>query len=419
MIQYAYNKSSNCIVHISEVSKAEKDNYNLKCLKCEEDIIIKDGIINIKHFSHKGGSHTNNCSTESIEHKAAKLLLANYINAGGKVKIKSCSCNSAVEIKNCTAEVEYKVFNGKADIAVLDENKNIKCLFEIKQTHETKSRIEKWFEFKAIDVLNQLEKYSRLEEDLKDGEEITLNDIRPCFCYQIIQTRLQSNYSKESYIKSKTKPKTLLEIATELDFYGVFNDFDRINGRLALLCRGEKKYFIKEGWISMSDRDDFEWNSIHAKFKKRDKCLKCAKFCVLGFRKVYCDTCYKEIKEDKHCTVTEIYVDQYILETIKRCFNWLFGVTERKSSYGMCRICNKKSNLAWFHGNRAICTECVILKHREEYPSGKYLNLGEDNWENIATSYGIESLREEKEEKKPEQEEIVKRIIRRHSKLRD
>src|ERR1700749_1783303 len=137
MMQYALDEISGLPIHITSVSKATKDRFKLKCLDCHEDIIIKEGEIKVKHFSHKSISKHGYSGPESEEHKAAKILLAFFINQGNKIIIKSCKCNPAnIDIQKCAAEMEYPVSNGIADIALIEKDQ-VKCIFEIKYKHAT------------------------------------------------------------------------------------------------------------------------------------------------------------------------------------------------------------------------------------------------------------------------------------------
>lgn len=198
MIQYAYDNNSHRVVYVEEVSKETKQDYDLRCLHCDEDIIIKDGPIKAKHFSHKSSNFGKKCTHESIYHKAAKTSLAEFINAQGLVTIMSCKCNPSPDLNHCTAQVEYPVDNGVADIAVLRDEQLV-CILEIHYTHATKQRNETWFEFKAMDVLKQL----RTKQT-----QISLQDIRPCICVLLSSSSL---FSPLSYLPttSESYPETV------------------------------------------------------------------------------------------------------------------------------------------------------------------------------------------------------------------
>src|SRR5205814_9480996 len=135
----------------------------------------------------------------------------------------------------------------------------------IKYSHPTAFRVETWFEFEARDVLQQLE---------TGNKEIRLKDIRPCFCHlltarnrassnrQILGTTSQeialflqngifgtqvSQPFAKQIISQRKKIKTLSELAAELGYYGVYDEWNSPMGRLVSLCRIGKKHFIRDG----------------------------------------------------------------------------------------------------------------------------------------------------------------------------
>lgn len=473
MIQYAYDRNSERTVHISEVSKATKHNYNLECLLCEEDIIVKDGEIKIKHFSHKGINHGSRCTTETVHHKAAKFLLAAFINdKNNSVNIISCKCNPPISITNCQAIVEYTVANGKADIA-LCRKEELVCLFEIKYTHPTEFRHEKWFEFTASEVLKQLE---------LDENNIMLRDIRPCIC--VSQSKKEVSVTREAFTKEdvskeiksesvaltsentiqthfksqvtlsfdqeiqaeidniqrqlKGLPKVLtrqemenwvkqqankkeeqnpngrkqrsnylrkssthyerpeflrrkeektMDVAEKLGYCGEFDDWRSFGDRVALLCRIKKICFIRKGWIAFTHINFSDWNKAYSQFRKDNKCLKCKTECELTFLHVYCDTCYEEIKANRHCEVEEKTYDVTSLNTIRSYFQFISEIPNSEWATCICFKCEQRNFSVWFYNYKCVCINCLVQIHNGKYPKGKYFDINENNLDVIVKSY--------------------------------
>ena len=153
---------------------------------CKKEVIYcNNPETNLKaYFRHKPGS---NCTTynenpgESIKHRDAKqklklLLETETIKIRRKCQhYKNPIFSDVCEINCCKKKIkpsknikeEYSFnYNGKkyADIAYLDEDNKLKYIFEIYQTSRTKeeNRTGNWFEFKADDVLKNIEENNKL-----------------------------------------------------------------------------------------------------------------------------------------------------------------------------------------------------------------------------------------------------------------
>jgi hypothetical protein len=137
------------------------EGYN--CSGCGNDVILRQGDIRVHHFSHLVDSD----SCESDIHKSAKTLLKyildNKIELFIKLNSKQCRCNLKFEYdEQCISKIEHRfcykngeynnIKNGIADLAYIDENNEVKFIFEIYHTHKTKNEnriISKWFEIDA------------------------------------------------------------------------------------------------------------------------------------------------------------------------------------------------------------------------------------------------------------------------------
>jgi len=172
LILGAINFDTKYYTHPSNATK----NTKYICPDCNEQLIFKKGKIKIPHFSHKVKSQ---CSyyehpNESQIHKDAKLKLALLLKNKTPIFIDWNCVSSFCKIINHFEEnnymckkikyddndkviVEYKSDCGKyiADIAIIN-NDNVKYIFEIKHTHETKTNVrpQPWFEIQSLEIIN-------------------------------------------------------------------------------------------------------------------------------------------------------------------------------------------------------------------------------------------------------------------------
>ena len=146
----------------------KKDKYH--CPECKKELILIKGEIRVHHFRHK--KDENPCRhyshpTESQVHKDAKKLLKSLLE--NKIPIqftRSCVCcrkNQEYEIpeigESSVIQLEHRFEHDNgvkiADVGYLD-NGEIVCIFEIYNTHKTRSedRPEPWFEIDAETLIN-------------------------------------------------------------------------------------------------------------------------------------------------------------------------------------------------------------------------------------------------------------------------
>ena len=354
-IQYAYDEISNLLIHISQVGKANKDNFALKCPKCKESIILKDGDFNVKHFSHKPNSEHVYSNSESEQHEIAKLLLADFFNKNpDNLSIQVCKCHMVDDtfddsLNECKAEIEYKVANGIADIALINSKKEVICIFEIKHTHATRFRKGTWFEFDANEVIRKL---------LPNPDEVTLTDIKPCICPKI----------------------PIKELAVTLGYCSIINRWDELDRRVTLLCLREKSYEITYSWDYPDNTYGNEWRRAWRDFESRQKCIRCERHHIPSRGKPYCISCYKRIQNDDVYDVIEKFLPKEPLDEINKLFKWLFTIPRiEDSKYGSCSVCNNSCTYVWYIGPRKICIDCVVSRHKKKYPSGKYLSRNSDD----------------------------------------
>jgi hypothetical protein len=146
----------------------KKDKYH--CPECKKELILVQGEIRVHHFRHK--KDNNPCNhyshpTESQVHKDAKYLLKTMLEK--KIPIQfvrsyvCCRKNQEFEIpeigESSVIRLEHRFEHNNgvkiADVGYLD-NGEIVCIFEIYNTHKTRSedRPEPWFEIDAVTLIN-------------------------------------------------------------------------------------------------------------------------------------------------------------------------------------------------------------------------------------------------------------------------
>lgn len=162
----AINKTTGAYVYAKIANK--KDEYI--CPECDKDLILCRGEIRIPHFRHKIDSvnpcHYYSSPNESQIHKDAKLLMKSLLENKVSVSFirRCCGCNQNEEFEipeiteSSTIQLEYRFeYKGTkiADVAYIDDG-DILCIFEIYNTHKTRSenRPEPWFEIEAMSLIN-------------------------------------------------------------------------------------------------------------------------------------------------------------------------------------------------------------------------------------------------------------------------
>jgi len=141
------------------------DKYS--CMRCNEDIIVREGAERVKHYAHvRESSCVQQASRdapggggESIEHSNAKYMIKNIIDTKRPLvvirKCKQYGCSEKEEFCIPTRDsvetaTEYKIDRGVCDVFMRTLTGSY--IFEILDSHRTHTRPEPWFEIRASDV---------------------------------------------------------------------------------------------------------------------------------------------------------------------------------------------------------------------------------------------------------------------------
>jgi len=142
-----------------------------KCPDCEKDVYVRKGPVKIAHFAHRSDKNNpctyyNRNPSREQKHKNAQLKLKQFLERGKEIDIgRICACGCGY-VSNwgitCTngniVKCEHRfVFNNStkiADVAVMNIDKEVWCIFEVVHTHYTKEpdRPEPWHEIMADEI---------------------------------------------------------------------------------------------------------------------------------------------------------------------------------------------------------------------------------------------------------------------------
>ena len=157
----AINKKTGKYVYTKIANK--KDEYS--CPECDKDVILCQGTVRVHYFRHKV-DEINPCNyfnspTETQLHKDAKQLIKTILDQKIPLSfVRTCYCcknEDEFEIpttsESSIIQLEYRFEYGGpkiADVAYIEDGE-ILCIFEICNTHKTRSenRPDPWFEIDA------------------------------------------------------------------------------------------------------------------------------------------------------------------------------------------------------------------------------------------------------------------------------
>jgi hypothetical protein len=192
-----------------------------ECPDCHRDVHVKKGEIRPPHFAHHPDA-ANHCTyynrnpTLTQKHKNAQIKLRQFLEQGNEITIKRpcvCGCGWASNFGitclpsnsvKCEHRFDFNDSKKSADVAVLDSNNGIICIFEVVHTHYTqeRDRPEPWHEIKA-DEINAIS---------SDEKDIILTCIRQkirreCIEKQIERRAVQEKLYLEERIRRENERK--------------------------------------------------------------------------------------------------------------------------------------------------------------------------------------------------------------------
>ena len=99
-IKYSYClNENNELVHISSVSKENRNSHTYKCLECGQKMVARIGEQNVKHFAHAANTA---CDGESYLHKLAKRRIREHfmsVDSFPFTFVRNVPCKDAKECK--------------------------------------------------------------------------------------------------------------------------------------------------------------------------------------------------------------------------------------------------------------------------------------------------------------------------------
>jgi len=196
----------NIVTNLYEYPIIANKKNKYKCPGCEKNVIFRNGKIKKPHFAHNK-SNTPCCyydkPSESQIHKDAKLLMKTLLNNKNIINFyKTCiTCNkrdyhlhiTLDKYTNAYAIEEYRFHynnsNRSADVALVENNNNIKIIFEIFNSSKTKdeNRPEPWVEINAGNLIKDIHS----SEIIKENGNIDIECIRCHTCQICIEKKIQ------------------------------------------------------------------------------------------------------------------------------------------------------------------------------------------------------------------------------------
>ncbi|MFC5271368.1 competence protein CoiA family protein [Adhaeribacter terreus] len=211
-IEFGINKIG-ILTSVDDAIKEEQ--YH--CIECDSQLILKEGKIRQKHFSH---IPYQNCNGETILHKTAKRLIYDVITKNRK---NECSINLKIHCDNCDKLHIFNIKKGSFSDAMEEARvENFVCDvvgyrngtpslgIEIFQTHKVNDKKKEdlqlpWIELKATDVISNpyewIPTQHRLSRNLCSLCKIESNRIKELCTKWNIDHKIYSTINKINHSK--------------------------------------------------------------------------------------------------------------------------------------------------------------------------------------------------------------------------
>lgn len=158
-----------------------------ECPDCHRDVSVRKGEVRAPYFAHRADrenpcTYYNRNPSSEQKHRNAQLKLKQFLERGKEIdigRICPCGCRRVTNwgitclpsnTVKCEHRFKFNDSNKSADVAVLNSNGDIICIFEVVHTHYTREfdRPEPWHEIMA-DEINAIP---------SDSETVTLTCVR-------------------------------------------------------------------------------------------------------------------------------------------------------------------------------------------------------------------------------------------------
>lgn len=353
MQEIYFDINTGCAIDGNVVTLANKRIFNLICLKCSSEVFLRG-----ENFIHKDKT----CTNQDI--KMARTKLVNYIKTGGNIVIRCnmCSSTKVLNLNNTTIKIKYIIAKRVVSIVIMDSSNNIRYVLDMHYTHGVNTKVEKWSEFRPHNVIKALS---------NPGKTATLIDIKRCTCAR--------------------KAKTMRELAIELGYCTVFDEWSLPQRRVAILAKPGNSYKITYTWkltFALEIRG-YTWMESWMEFASRNCCLKCNIATKITIGRPFCASCRSIIATDGVET-TVVPLCRNTLDIFERHFKWLTHLPntgEVKS--GECYSCKLIKYYIWYYGTRPICINCVVKSHNELFSHEGFFSSSSDKLDVILANYDM------------------------------
>lgn len=289
-----------------------------------------------------------------MHHLNSKRLLSFRYTCASCMRIGCITIGSATH-PAASATTEYALPSGaRADVCFAGPTGPIIAVIEILATHRASGEVRadnQWFEVRAEDVLLALKA-----------------NFNPTIIELECQRRDRCNCGHSMCL-------SMLQIAKRLQYRYLLEWYESENHReqdAAIRGRYSLPRWI---WQPRPDFDDFEDSEkamekpLWREFLRRKQCICCRSHWQTGWRRPYCQSCYRQAREEDEEYEQHQHAWQAISQDeqarLRDKFAWLSDFAQPPNG-DSCQICNDRlwtvpvpewRGIVW-SGNRRLCNEC-------------------------------------------------------------
>lgn len=362
------------------------------CDDCHKPIVLRWGEERCFHWAHLSKGECKSVSIgESATHKLAKKKLIDFLRVGGNLSFE-CRCSRCFrayvdkvpKFTNMDIRFEEEVKYDSTeistmpcvwDVAAIDGDGKIAFAIEILYKHKTSNILARenvsWFEISAVDILNAL--------DVKDFPvSLSFSNKRSVLCKNSLCISLTEIASKLGYLNDSRAYACEARRVVDEAILGYYN----------VDCKLWQLHSIED------DNDDIDPSDIKKVLAEkrelwkelliRKRCMRCQKSWNTSYKKPFCLSCYKLIKEDNKDIKEKFERKTTSIackEKLRKQLQWLNDVPGGWSNGSSCYFCersyvnveenetfkefwNPTSNYVcgyvwWFGEKKRCCTVCL------------------------------------------------------------